>query len=421
VIRRLGLLLAIVAASLTFARQDWRPLALQTFDVIWQTVNDTYYDPTFGGVNWAAVKAEYRPKIEAAASSDAAREVEREMLAGLGASHFAIITSAVESELLPGTAVVPVDIRVVGDEVVITRNTRGGDEVMRPGDRVIAIDGHPTREWVAAAQGPTARAKALDVWRRASRALYGPAGSLAQVILRNPAGEDRQASVPRVAESGQTVTLGNLPPMQVQVASAPLTTPGGKAVGLIAFSLWMTTIDAPVTMAIDRFRGAAGLVIDLRGNPGGLADMMRGIAGHILDEPALLGRMQMRDVQLEFKANPRRSTPDGRRVVPYAGPVAILVDELTASTSECFTGGLQSLGRVRVFGRETMGQALPAVTKQLPNGDVLMHVVGNFVTSTGQRLEGAGVTPDEIVPISIQQLASGRDATLDAALRWFDR
>ena len=66
-----------------------------------------------------------------------------------------------------------------------------------------------------------------------------------------------------------------------------------------------------------------------------------------------------------------------------------------------FAGALQSLGRARVFGRQTMGQALPALTKTLPNGDVLLYAVGDFVTSTGRRLEGAGVMPDEQLPLSI--------------------
>jgi C-terminal processing protease CtpA/Prc len=97
------------------------------------------------------------------------------------------------------------------------------------------------------------------------------------------------------------------------------------------------------------------------------------------------------------------------------------VDELSASATECFTGALQSLGRVRVFGRQTLGQALPAMTRRLPTGDVLMYALGDFVTSTGRRLEGEGVIPDEVVPLSIDGLAAGRDATVDAALAWMDR
>ena len=111
----------------------------------------------------------------------------------------------------------------------------------------------------------------------------------------------------------------------------------------------------------------------------------------------------------------------GERVEPYQGPVAILVDGMTGSASECFTGGLQSLGRARVFGQTSMGQALPALFDRLPNGDVLIHAWGDFVTGTGVRIEGRGVVPDEPVELSRAALLAGRDATLDGALAWIDR
>ena len=62
----------------------------------------------------------------------------------------------------------------------------------------------------------------------------------------------------------------------------------------------MPAVAVPFAEAVDQFRQADGLVIDLRGNPGGLADMIRGLAGHVLTEPLLLGRMKMREVELEF-------------------------------------------------------------------------------------------------------------------------
>ena len=149
--------------------------------------------------------------------------------------------------------------------------------------------------------------------------------------------------------------------------------------------------------------------------------MMSGVAGHLFAEPDLLGRMKTRASEVVFNANPRLVTPDGARVDPYKRPVAVLVDELTASASECFAGALQSLGRARIFGRQTLGQALPASTRRLTNGDVLMYVVGDFVTASGRRVEGIGVVPDEVVPLSLEGLRTGRDATLEAALRWLDQ
>src|ERR671919_1063002 len=109
--------------------------------------------------------------------------------------------------------------------------------------------------------------------------------------------------------------------------------------------------------------------------------------------------MKTRENELRFNVNPRRVNTKGERVEPFAGPVAILVDGLSGSASECFTGGMQSLGRVRVFGEQTMGAALPSQFDKLPNGDVFIHATADFVTADGTRLEGRGVIPDEILPL----------------------
>jgi carboxyl-terminal processing protease len=274
--------------------------------------------------------------------------------------------------------------------------------------------------WRSTATVSDPRAVSLVVWRRVQRSLRGAAGSVAAVRVRDARGE-RVLQVERVLEPGDRVVLGDLPPLMAHVSTQSAETPKGRAVGVIGFNVWMTSVNDPIARAIDRFRSANGIVIDLRGNPGGLAVMINGVAGHLFAAPELLGRMKMRGSELELRANPRLVTPEGVRVEPYAGPVAVLVDELTASASECFAGALQSLGRARIFGRQTLGQALPALTRRLTNGDVLMYVVGDFVTATGRRLEGEGVLPDEVVPLSLPVLRTGTDATLEAALRWIDQ
>jgi carboxyl-terminal processing protease len=189
---------------------------------------------------------------------------------------------------------------------------------------------------------------------------------------------------------------------------------------VIAFNVWMAAVDAEFQHAVDRFRAADGIVIDLRGNPGGLAAMVMGIAGHFTPNRDRLGVMKTKENELFFNANPRLVNAEGQRVEPYAGPVAILVDGMTGSASECFAGGMQSLGRARVFGQTSMGQALPALFDKLPNGDVLIHAWGDFVTGTGVRIEGRGVVPDVPVALTRASLLDGRDATLDAALTWID-
>jgi carboxyl-terminal processing protease len=124
---------------------------------------------------------------------------------------------------------------------------------------------------------------------------------------------------------------------------------------------------------------------------------------------------------LEFRVNPRRVSTAGEPIPIFDGPVALLVDGMTASTSEIFAAGLQDVARARVFGETTMGAALPALLERMPNGDLLMHAIADFLRPGGGRIEGHGVVPDEEVPLTREALAVDSDPPLEAALRWIDR
>jgi carboxyl-terminal processing protease len=108
----------------------------------------------------------------------------------------------------------------------------------------------------------------------------------------------------------------------------------------------------------------------------------------------------------------------GVRVAPYAGPLAILIDPQSLSTSEFFAGAMQAVGRARLFGERTGGMALPAIAERLPNGDVLYHAIADFVDAGNRRLEGVGVTPDVAPPVTRAALLDGADPVYDAAIAW---
>jgi carboxyl-terminal processing protease len=420
-----GVLGAAVVLGVSLSGQA--PQALDTFDTAWRIVRDSHFDKALNGVDWDAVSTELRPRAASAKNVGELRSVIRDMLGRLGQSHFSLIPSTVDNPTdaprdLSGTP--GFDVRLVGKDLLVTRveGTGGGAAAgMRTGWKLLAIDGQPVPAMLQRLPESLApRLRQVEAWRLAQSRLNGVPGTKVRLSVEEAGGRIADVDVERRNEAGEPVTVGSLPTMLVRHESYGIETPAKRRAGVIRFNVWMTAIDAPFQRAVDEFRGADGIVIDLRGNPGGLASMLMGISGHFIDERKALGTMKTRDSELRFNVNPRRVSAKGERVQPFAGPVAILVDAMSGSASECFTGGMQSLGRVKVFGQPTMGQALPALFARLPNGDVLIHPYGDFVTADGTRLEGRGVIPDHVVPLDRTELLAGRDQTLEAALAWID-
>jgi carboxyl-terminal processing protease len=403
------------------------PQGVETFDEAWRIIRDSHFDKTLNGLDWDALAKELRPKAAAAKTAGELRAVIRDMLGRLGQSHFALLPATADSaaDIPRDSSGTPgFDVRLLGNDLIVTTvDPKGGGAAagVHAGWKVQSIDGAAVSSLMAELPESLApRLRAVEGWRVAHNRLHGPSGSRAMITFDDGAGQSRRLDVERRFEDGEPVTVGNLPTMFVRVRSEAVKTPAGRTAGVIGFNVWMTAVDPLFQQAIDQFRSSAGIVVDLRGNPGGLAAMMMGLSGHFIDERKTLGVMKTRDNELRFVVNPRRVSARGERVQPFDGPVAILVDSMSGSASECFAGGMQSLGRVRVFGQPSMGQALPALFARLPNGDVLIHAFGDFVTSDGTRLEGRGVIPDEIVPLDPAQLLAGHDRPLEAALAWFD-
>ena len=415
--------IAVPAGAALFAQT---PAAAETFDKVWTIVRDTAFDKSFDPAAWDRAREELRPEAIAATTPGEFRAVLSRMLGRIGLSHFAVIPSTPDA---PGDAVdlsgqPGFDVRLMNGKLLVTKvdaNRGAAAAGIHTGWIVDAFDGTSTASLLdPIVQNTPDRLAQLEAWRLAQRRLRGPSGSRATVTFVDGSGSRVTKAIERSPEQGVPVHVGSLPTMYVRVSSALKETPSGRTAGVIGFNVWMTAVDKPFQQALDRFRSADGIVIDLRGNPGGLAAMIMGIAGHFIADRATLGIMRTKDSELRFAVNPRLVNSVGERVEPYAGPLAILVDGMTGSASECFAGGMQSLGRARIFGQTSMGQALPALFDRLPNGDVLIHAWGDFVTGTGVRIEGRGVVPDEPVVVTREDLLAGRDAPLEAALRWID-
>jgi carboxyl-terminal processing protease len=405
------------------------PEASETFDAAWTIIRNTHFDKTMNGLNWEAVRAELKPRAAAATSSAELRVVIRDMLGRLGLSHFALIPSGGDgptegpNSTAGDTSGDPgLEVRLLGRDLIVTNVDREAASLVRAGWRITQIGSASVVDLLRPLfeGGSNTRLQSVEAWRIAQMHLRGPAGSKVDLTFENGEGAAVRLSLARRLEQGNPVTVGNLPTMYVRVEKGQQSTPSGATAGVIKFNVWMAAVDSQFQQAMDELRHADGIIIDLRGNPGGLAAMLMGISGHFVGERKSLGVMKTRDSEFRFFANPRLVSASGERVEPFAGPVAILIDSMSGSASECFTGGMQSIGRARVFGQTSMGQALPALFDRLPNGDVLIHAYGDFVTADGTRLEGRGVIPDQIVPFRREDLLAGRDRTMEAALAWID-
>jgi carboxyl-terminal processing protease len=425
---RAPIVAAIVLACASGFVSAQVPQGVETFDAAWTIIKNTHFDKTMNGLDWNAVRAELEPKAAAAKTPAELRAVIRDMLARLGLSHFALIPSTADapdkgsassgdSSGDPG-----VEVRLLGHDIVVTRVGPEVTAPVRAGWRITQIGSTAAADLLKGIpETENERLQKVEAWRLAETRLRGPAGSNVDVTFEDGQGASVKTSLERRPEHGNPVTVGNLPTMYVRVEKDRKPTPSGKTAGVIKFNVWMTAVDPQFQQAMSEFRGASGIVIDLRGNPGGLAAMLMGISGYFVSQPLTLGVMKTRDGELRFVANPRLVNASGERVEAFNGPLAILVDSMSGSASECFAGGMQSIGRARIFGQTSMGQALPALFDRLPNGDLLIHAYGDFVTATGTRLEGRGVIPDESVPLERADLLAGRDRTMEAALAWIDR
>jgi carboxyl-terminal processing protease len=268
----------------------------------------------------------------------------------------------------------------------------------------------------------------FNAQRRAANSVRAEPGETVVLTLRDDLGTEHRASVTAQSFGGEIAEFGDLPPMEVLVTTrliepAELKAAGAEAeatnlrIGVIAFNIWMLPIAAEIDAAVDRFRDCDAIIMDLRGNPGGIGGLAMGVGGHFLDTPESLGTMSNLGGTMDFRVNPRRVSVDAKRVQPYAGPLFVLIDPLSASTSEIFAAGLQELGRATVVGQRSAGAALPSIVRRLPNGDVLQMAVADFVTPRGNRIEGRGVAPDIEVLLCADRLSLESDPTLAAALR----
>jgi len=390
-------------------------IEIASFDKVWTTIRDTHWQKAPGGLDWDAMRAEYRPRVERATTIEQTRGILQEMLARLGQTHFAIVPAIVYSALDKkegGPAVSGIELRVLDGEAVVT-SVEADSPADRAGVRAgwifSSIDGEKMQPVIAAA-ARNPQIHELQLTRAIAARLSGAPGETIQAEFLNGQNQAVTVGLKLAAPRGQLAVFGNLPPTNVWYED--------RRIGSAAYVRFNIFLDIPRIMpAFERTLKAChdckGLILDLRGNPGGIGAMAMGMAGFLVEEANhRLGTMYTRDTTLNFVINPRPEV--------FGGRVAILMDANSASTSEILASGLQDLGRARVFGTRSAAAALPSIFERLPNGDGFQYAIANYLSLNGKALEGIGVTPDVEVRLTRAGLLAGHDAVVDAALTWIE-
>jgi carboxyl-terminal processing protease len=366
------------------------------------------------------VHDDYLPKVKAAQNMAEARSAMSGMIVQVHMTHFGLIPDDVydsfdaKSAAHIGPEGQPgLEVRVVNGAALVTSVEPGSPAAaqhVQMGWEVRAIDGQALSPLFTkiSAEFSKSTLEPMMLTRIVEARLNGNLAKPARITFVGAHGQQVEKDIARAVPRGELAQFGNLPPMHVWSESRRI-----ADAGYFGFNVFLdpARIISEFEKAVRSCTDCKGFIVDLRGNPGGIGVMAMGMAGFFIEKAdERLGTMQMRNLALKFVINPRPPI--------FAGPVAVLVDGLSASTSEIFAGGLQDLHRARVFGTRTAGAALPSMIERLPNGDAFQYAVANYISEGGTTLEGHGVQPDEVVPYHRTSLAEGHDAALDAALAW---
>jgi carboxyl-terminal processing protease len=157
--------------------------------------------------------------------------------------------------------------------------------------------------------------------------------------------------------------------------------------GYVAVRQFSRMVSEQMTTDITRLveEGVPGIVLDLRGNPGGLLNEAVEVVSLFVDEGVV--------VRVDSRATSQERRALGQPIAPDL-PLVVLVDGNSASASEIVAGALQDLDRAQVVGAQTFGKGTVQTIQDLTLGAGVKFTTARYFTPSGDSIEGVGVTPD---------------------------
>jgi carboxyl-terminal processing protease len=377
---------------------------LAVFEEVWRTVRDHFYDATFLGLDWNAVRERYRPLAAAATSEEDRSVVINRMLSELASSHTGYYTASDPAyyqllDIFSGGLRQPLRRLFPDGQVtypgigIFTKQLAGKTFIagvldglpawkagLVVGDEILAVDGepyHPIKSF--------ATKVGQEVRLTIRRLVDAPVEAVVVVPERI---RPREAFLKAMEESARIIAADGVKIGYIHVWSYA----GEQYQQLLERQLWS-----------GKLKDADALVWDLRDGWGGAqAEYL-----HLFNGRAPTTILINRDHQ-ESIAN-----------LAWRKPVAMLVNSGTRSGKEILAYGFKAYGLGEVIGSRTAGAVLAGRAYLLSDDSLLLLAVADVLVD-GQRLEGVGVTPTISVPFPLEY-AKGKDPQLERAVDMLSR
>ncbi|MGD0345567.1 MAG: S41 family peptidase [Terracidiphilus sp.] len=366
-----------------------------------QAIQDNYYDPELHGVDLKARKKAALDRLDSAHSLSDVYGIVAWMLEPLNDSHTFFIPPlrpyAVENGWRFG---------FVGDKPYITAVKPDSDafaQGIRPGDELLSLEGYSVTH-----ENSWKLQYAFDV--------LAPR-SATHLVVRNPDGNMREvlanAHVRKLSKMAFALDFG--PFYQTEGDSRLLE----SRVIELGDDLMIWKLPTFENDETDKYIRMAqkhkALILDLRGNPGGIESVLSEMIERLFDREVVVGDRLERKHTSTWKVESKHADK------AFTGKLVVLTDSETASAAEVLARVVQIEGRGRVIGDRSSGMVMRAEISFFSAGKFdpvplgVAFAVADLRMRDGKSLESVGVVPDRTVFPSPQDLAAGRDPVLAAA------
>jgi C-terminal peptidase prc len=380
------------------------------FERVWKDIDEHYYDPEFGGVNWKKIHQRYLPLVKSAKDDKNFYSIVDRMTAELHDAHTRF-TSPEQWANRKKHQGVSIGFRagyVEGQVVVLdvfpdSNATHAGIE---PGMTVTALDGQPIADRLAEAAKSVLPSSTERVTRLRilSDVFAGAVETPFAASLRRADGSSFEVKFARqTLSTAPSVTSTKLP----------------SGFGYIRFDEFHPSLVKEFRTAVENLRATPGLILDLRRNRGGVGATLEAMATLFFDNKTLFERRMSRKQVTASERDGHRAEEtqvfvgkSGAQI--YSGPVAILVSQYSASATEVFSAGMQDSGRAALVGSQSCGCVLGITHDRVMKGGGVLEISEVLWFSPKDRkLEGEGVIPDKVVVPTIASLQEKHDLVLE--------